>query len=126
MATEETYTLGNGKIKYHYYRKDSSYVRDALFKAYGGKCFYCSISLEPRHMQVDHILPTNKSEINDEEVKRYIQELEDDRYTYTCFMNYIVLPKCFGSIIGPHHRCKRLNSKPIHYATFAIMKEPLF
>ena len=66
--------MDNEKTLYHYYRKDSSYVRDALFKAYGGKCFYCGISLEPRHMHVDHILPTNKSVINDEEVKRYIKE----------------------------------------------------
>lgn len=84
--------MGKGKTEYHYYRKDSSYVRDALFKAYGGKCIYCSISLEPRHMQVDHILPTKKSEINDEEVKRYIQELEDEEFIQDSVENYV--PSC--------------------------------
>lgn len=80
------------ETEYHYYRKDSSYVRDALFKAYGGKCFYCGISLEPRHMHVDHILPTNKSVINDKEVKRYIKELEDAGFIQDSIENYV--PSC--------------------------------
>ena len=84
--------MDNEKTLYHYYRKDSSYVRDALFKAYGGKCFYCSISLEPRHMHVDHILPTKRSGISDEEVKRYIQELEDKGFIQDSIENYV--PSC--------------------------------
>ena len=54
---------------YHPYKKDSSYVREALYKVYGCKCSYCNTSLELRHMHVDHILPTNRAEIVDEEVK---------------------------------------------------------
>ena len=84
--------MDNEKTLYHYYRKDSSYVRDALFKAYGGKCFYCSISLEPRHMHVEHILPTKRSGISDEEVKRYIQELEDKGFIQDSIENYV--PSC--------------------------------
>ena len=46
---------------YHPYKKDSSYVREALYKVYGCKCSYCNANLELRHMHVDHILPTNRA-----------------------------------------------------------------
>ena len=54
---------------YHHYKKNSSYLREALYKAYDCKCIYCSETLELRYMHVDHILPTNRADINDEEVK---------------------------------------------------------
>ena len=43
-------------------------------------------------MHVDHILPTNKADINDEEVKQYIEELEKDGFIQDSIENY--LPVC--------------------------------
>lgn len=77
---------------YHPYKKDSSYVREALYKVYGCKCSYCNTSLELRHMHVDHILPTNRAEIVDEEVKQYIQELKKEGFVQDSIENY--LPAC--------------------------------
>ena len=77
---------------YHHYKKNSSYLREALYKAYDCKCVYCSETLELRHMHVDHILPTNKADINDEEVKQYIEELEKDGFIQDSIENY--LPVC--------------------------------
>jgi len=65
---------------YHYYRKDSSYVRSAIFRVYKGQCAFCGTNIEPRYMHVDHILPTNKPEALSEEIKKYIQELENDGF----------------------------------------------
>ena len=58
---------------YHKYRKDSSYVREALYSVYEGKCAYCTHKIEYRHMHVDHILPTNLGTVDDD-VQLYIQE----------------------------------------------------
>lgn len=77
---------------YHYYRKDSSYVRSAIFRVYKGQCAFCGTNIEPRYMHVDHILPTNKPEALSEEIKKYIQELENDGFIQDSIENY--LPSC--------------------------------
>ena len=77
---------------YHPYRKDSSYIREALYKAYDGKCSYCTKRIELRHMHVDHILPTNRPEKYEGDVKQYIQELEKDGFVQDSIENY--LPTC--------------------------------
>ena len=77
---------------YHHYKKNSSYLREALYKAYDCKCIYCSETLKLRHMHVDHILPTSRADINDEEVKQYIEELEKDGFIQDSIENY--LPVC--------------------------------
>ena len=49
-------------------------------------------SLELRNKHIDHILHTNKDDINDEEVKQYIEELEKDGFIQDSIENY--LPVC--------------------------------
>ena len=81
-------------IIYHPYKKDSSYLREALYKVYGHKCAYCSRNLELRYMHVDHILPTNRAE-TDGETKQYIQELVKDGFIQDSIENYFpVCPTC--------------------------------
>ncbi len=77
---------------YHPYDQRSSYLREALYRAYDCKCVYCTESIKLRYMHVDHILPTNKNETYDEEVKQYIQELEKDGFVQDSIENY--LPVC--------------------------------
>ena len=77
---------------YHPYKKESTYLREALYKAYNNKCFYCGASLELRHMHVDHILPTNRAETDDEEIKQYFQELEQEGFVQDSIENYV--PTC--------------------------------
>lgn len=77
---------------YHQYRKDSSYLRNALYKTYNGKCIYCGTDIQQRHMQVDHILPTNRPEIHDPDMIQYIKELEENNFIPDSIENY--LPSC--------------------------------
>ena len=69
---------------FHPYRKDSSYLRAALFKSYKEKCAYCG--------RTNHIIPSNKQEIVDEEVKNYIAELVENGFIVDSIENY--LPSC--------------------------------
>ena len=54
---------------FHPYRKDSSYLRAAMFKAYKEKCVYCGRTIQQRDMHIDHIIPSNQREKIDDEVR---------------------------------------------------------
>lgn len=80
---------------YHPYKKDSSYLREAIYRAYNGKCFYCSANLKLRYMHIDHILPSRRAENNDEEIKKYVQELEQNGFEQDSIENYApTCPRC--------------------------------
>lgn len=83
---------------YHPFNKNSSYVRDALYKEYKGKCIYCGGTLQPRYMHIDHILPTNRPDQIDEEVEAYIHELAEAGFVQDSIENY--LPSCAACNIG--------------------------
>ncbi len=80
------------KTEFHAIDKKSSYLREALYKEYDGKCFYCKHLIEFRHMQVDHILPTNRPELLEDSAKDYIQELESKGFLQDSIENYV--PTC--------------------------------
>lgn len=77
---------------YHPYRKDSSYLRTAIFTSYHEKCSYCGRTIQARDMQVDHIIPTNLGVCNDPNVNQYLSELESAGFIRDCIENY--LPAC--------------------------------
>lgn len=80
---------------FHPYRKDSSYLRAALFKSYKEKCAYCGRTIQQRDMHIDHIIPSNKQEIVDEEVKNYIAELVENGFVVDSIENYLLsCPAC--------------------------------
>lgn len=77
---------------YHPYRKDSTWLRQALYDVYQKKCVYCGTLLQPRHMQVDHIMPTNPESFQDNDIAKYLEELEQDGFVQDSIENY--LPSC--------------------------------
>ncbi|WP_455040567.1 P-loop NTPase [Granulicatella adiacens] len=77
---------------FHQYKKDSSYLRSAIFKAYKEKCAYCGRTIQQRDMQIDHILPSNPQATVDNEVKEYFTELNRDGFIVDSIENY--LPSC--------------------------------
>lgn len=77
---------------FHPYRKDSSYLRTALFSVYKEKCVYCGRKIQQRDMHVDHVLPSNVGICNDDEVKQYLMELENSGFISDSIENY--LPSC--------------------------------
>jgi len=77
---------------YHPYRKDSSYLRSAIFDAYHEKCSYCGRTIQARDMHIDHIIPTNLGTCSDPDVNQYLSELESTGFIRDCIENY--LPAC--------------------------------
>lgn len=77
---------------FHPYRKDSSYLRTAIFKPYKEKCEYCGKTMRQRDMHIDHIIPSNRREIIDDDVRRYITELDEKGFVVDSIENY--LPSC--------------------------------
>ena len=77
---------------YHQYRKDSSRVRQAIFKVYDGKCQYCGIQMQIRHMHIDHIVPQNANQTREKDVIQYLSELTDNGFILDSIENY--LPVC--------------------------------
>lgn len=77
---------------FHQYKKDSSYLRSAIFKAYKEKCAYCGRTIQQRDMQIDHILPSNPQATVDNEVKEYFTELNRNGFIVDSIENY--LPSC--------------------------------
>ena len=109
---------------YHHYKKNSSYLREALYKAYDCKCVYCSETLELRHMHVDHILPTNKADINDEEVKQYIEELEKDGFIQDSIENY--LPVCSACNLKKSNHVFKVSAMDLEIAKIRPFKDHPF
>jgi hypothetical protein len=94
---------------YHPYNKNSSHLRNALYKEYNGKCVYCGLKIQPRHMHVDHILPTKIKNIDDA-VAQYILELKKEGFIQDSIENY--LPACSS--------CNREKSNKIYKVTNLI------
>ncbi len=83
-------------------KKENTLLRKALYHAYGEKCMYCGEPIAYKEMQVDHILATNHVDPGDDETKKYIEELEKNRFDISnpdYVENY--LPVC-----GPCNRLK--------------------
>lgn len=81
------------KVKYHEIGKDDLYLRTAMWEVYQKKCIYCGIALEPRHMQVDHILPIDDKDMfygDEDDFKEYIRELESRNFPKDCIENYVL------------------------------------
>lgn len=80
---------------YHQYNKSSSYLREAIFAEYEGKCFYCAHLIEYRNMHIDHILPTNRPDLTDDDGKEYIKELQSKGFIQDSIENYVpTCPSC--------------------------------
>lgn len=77
---------------FHPYRKDSSYLRTAMFISYRKKCVYCGCVMQQRNMHVDHIVPSHRDKIYDEEVQKYFSELDTSGFVVDVIENY--LPSC--------------------------------
>ena len=87
---------------FHPYKKDSSYLRTAIFVSHKEKCAYCGRTIQQRDMHVDHIIPSNMGECHDDEVKQYLFELENAGFTVDSIENY--LPSCPACNIGKNNR----------------------
>lgn len=83
---------------FHPYRKDSSYLRTAMFKSYKEKCAYCGRIIQQRDMHIDHIIPSNQRGITDDEVRKYIIDLNKNGFVVDSIENY--LPSCPACNIG--------------------------
>lgn len=73
---------------FHSFKKESSYLRAAIFKSYKEKCAYCGQNLQQRAMHIDHIIPTNMGICQDQEVQKYLAELENSGFVVDCIENY--------------------------------------
>lgn len=77
---------------FHPYRKESSYLRAAVFKTYKEKCAYCGRTIQQRDMHIDHIIPSKRQEKMDDEVREYLIELHEKGFVVDSIENY--LPSC--------------------------------
>lgn len=77
---------------YHPYRKNNTLLRQALIDVYHHKCVYCGTLLQPRYMQVDHIIPSNPEPLQGDDLIRYLDELEQEGFISDSIENY--LPSC--------------------------------
>lgn len=87
---------------FHPYRKDSSYLRAALFSTYKEKCAYCGRKIQQRDMHVDHVVPSNMGTCYDAEVKQYLMELENSGFILDSIENY--LPSCPACNVSKSNR----------------------
>ena len=87
---------------FHPYRKDSSYLRTAIFKSYKEKCAYCGRTIQQRDMHIDHIIPSNRQEKIDDEVREYLIELQEKGFVVDSIENY--LPSCPACNIDKNNR----------------------
>lgn len=87
---------------FHPYRKDSSHLRAAIFKSYKEKCEYCGRTIQQRDMHIDHIIPVNRRQITDDEVRKYIIELEENGFITDSIENY--LPACAACNVSKSNR----------------------
>ena len=77
---------------FHPYKKNSSYLRAAVFSSYGEKCLYCGRTILQRDMHIDHIVPAKPASIHDEEICKYLSELEAGGFIVDSVENYA--PSC--------------------------------
>lgn len=80
-------------MSYYKIPKEDIYLRRAMWECYHKKCVYCGIALEVRHMHVDHILPVDENNINnndDLDLKIYIAELHSKNFEKNSVQNYIL------------------------------------
>lgn len=87
---------------FHPCKKESSYLRAAIFKSYKEKCVYCGQNMQQRAMHIDHIIPSNMRICRDDDVLQYLEELENDGFVVDCVENY--LPSCSACNIGKGNR----------------------
>lgn len=77
---------------FHPYRKDSSYLRGAIFASYNEKCTYCGRLMQQRDMHIDHVVAQHMESSHDEDVLQYLFELEQENFIVDSIENY--LPSC--------------------------------
>lgn len=87
---------------YHLYHKNDPLVRKALYEAYSHKCAYCGDLIQPKNMQVDHILATNSIKENNSEFNQYIDELINDGFALDSIENYF--PSCAACNLTKNNR----------------------
>lgn len=87
---------------YHPYSKNDPVVRKALYEAYSHKCAYCGDLIQPKNMQVDHILATNSPKEGDAEFIQYIDELTQDGFELDSMENYY--PTCAACNLTKNNR----------------------
>lgn len=63
-----------------------------MFISYRKKCVYCGCVMQQRNMHVDHIVPSHRDKIYDEEVQKYFSELDTSGFVVDVIENY--LPSC--------------------------------
>ncbi len=76
---------------YHEIDKKDIYLKRAMWECYNKKCLYCGIVLEPRQIQIDHILPTDESKLTccwDPDLKQYVEELKKQGFSKNSIENY--------------------------------------
>lgn len=100
-------------MTFHPFKKESSYLRTAIFSSHKEKCAYCGRTIQQRDMHIDHIIPSNMSDCNDTEVNQYIQELERLGFVRDCIENY--LPSCPAcNLEKSNHVYTVLNLRSFH------------
>lgn len=77
---------------FHPYRKDSSYLRGAIFSSHNEKCAYCGRLMQHRDMHIDHIVAQHMESTHDKDVLQYLFELEQESFIVDSIENY--LPSC--------------------------------
>ncbi|MCF2643498.1 HNH endonuclease [Roseburia hominis] len=74
-------------------KKDNIYLRQAMWKSYKKKCVYCGNLIQPRYIEIDHILPVNEKNIKnnqDPDLKNYIEELKKKGFEKNSVENYML------------------------------------
>lgn len=67
-------------------------LRKAIYESHKHKCAYCGDLVQPKNMQVDHILATNAKSSKDSEFNNYLAELDSKGFVLDSIENY--LPAC--------------------------------
>lgn len=82
--------------KFDYINKKNEPLRNAIWKVYNKKCFYCGQMIDMHQLEVDHIIPDKVEELVDNieniELLTYIDEISKEGFIKDCIINY--LPSC--------------------------------
>lgn len=87
---------------YHPYNKNDVRVRNALYTTYRGRCFYCKRPIEWRDMFVDHIIPDHLPTKIEDNVFKYLNELNKNHFIKDSIENY--LPTCYSCNNGKRNK----------------------
>lgn len=75
-------------MEYHKASKENKNVREAIWKAYDGRCPICKENISLNQLSVDHIIPQKQEELS-EDVINFYNKLKKEGFIIDCIENFM-------------------------------------